>query len=281
MLKAQLLLTGSLEVLSEVVALLSENGYEDAFDNGPAPHAVVPTQGGIMPAASPQPVITPAIAAAGAAAGVELDATGLPWDERIHSSSKSKKAGGIWTKRKNLAAGVYEAVEAELRAQYPNVPNAGAASAPMAQPVVAAIPVAEPIPMPVATPVMAPQPEPVMQQPVPMAAAPVPPAQPLPVAAPVMAPQPTPVAAPVQQPAGPPSTLHELMTALTPLMDPAQGGRVTSEYLIQCLNELNTAYAPHLNGAVIGNLVDIAGFPTLPLAGYVWQLFQRDGHVPA
>jgi len=45
-----------------------------------------------------------------------VDAAGLPWDERIHSSSKALLTDGTWRQRRNLAPGLKEQVEAELRA---------------------------------------------------------------------------------------------------------------------------------------------------------------------
>lgn len=44
-----------------------------------------------------------------------VDAAGLPWDERIHSSSKALLTDGTWRQRRNLAPGLKEQVEAELR----------------------------------------------------------------------------------------------------------------------------------------------------------------------
>ncbi len=53
-----------------------------------------------------------------AASSDVVDKAGLPWNERIHSSSRNFNADGTWRKRKNLEkAGVdVAAVEAELRA---------------------------------------------------------------------------------------------------------------------------------------------------------------------
>lgn len=46
---------------------------------------------------------------------IEVDFDGIPWDARIHSSTKTKTVSGTWTKRKRLADGVYETVLAELK----------------------------------------------------------------------------------------------------------------------------------------------------------------------
>ena len=47
----------------------------------------------------------------------ELDAAGLPWDERIHAKTRAKKVNGHWRGRRNLDAGTLESVTAEIRAQ--------------------------------------------------------------------------------------------------------------------------------------------------------------------
>jgi len=70
------------------------------------------------------PGVAPAAAAAApqnttpapTATGVELDSTGLPWDERIHSGAKSKTAKGVWTKRKGCDDATFNSVSAQLRA---------------------------------------------------------------------------------------------------------------------------------------------------------------------
>ena len=46
----------------------------------------------------------------------QVDSAGFPWDERIHSSTKSKKDDGTWTARRGAKDQV-AAVEAELRAK--------------------------------------------------------------------------------------------------------------------------------------------------------------------
>lgn len=47
---------------------------------------------------------------------VERDSAGLPWDQRIHSSSKEKNADGSWRARRNVDATTRAKVEAELKA---------------------------------------------------------------------------------------------------------------------------------------------------------------------
>lgn len=48
--------------------------------------------------------------------GAELDANGLPWDVRIHSSSKNKNADNTWRYLRGGDVDLRAAVEAELRA---------------------------------------------------------------------------------------------------------------------------------------------------------------------
>lgn len=47
---------------------------------------------------------------------VELDSEGLPWDKRIHASTKTKIASGVWKLARGVEPNIVEAVKAELRA---------------------------------------------------------------------------------------------------------------------------------------------------------------------
>lgn len=49
-------------------------------------------------------------------ASAELDSKGLPWDKRIHSSSRAKVADGSWRKVRGVDDALVAQVEAELRA---------------------------------------------------------------------------------------------------------------------------------------------------------------------
>lgn len=51
-------------------------------------------------------------------ANAELDKDNLPWDARIHASTKTKTQKGMWTRKKGLADSTYDAIVAELRQQY-------------------------------------------------------------------------------------------------------------------------------------------------------------------
>jgi len=54
----------------------------------------------------------------------DVDAEGLPWDGRIHSSSKGINQDGTWRKRKGVAKETVAQVEAELRSTVDVAPPA-------------------------------------------------------------------------------------------------------------------------------------------------------------
>lgn len=53
-----------------------------------------------------------------AGAAVELDADGIPWDERIHASTKTKTKADVWTKKRNVDEVLYGQIHAELQEQH-------------------------------------------------------------------------------------------------------------------------------------------------------------------
>jgi len=79
---------------------------------------------GEAPALTPAPALAPTTAPNGA----ELDAEGLPWDARIHSSAKGKLNNGTWKVARNIPADKVAQVKAELRAAV------GAAAIPVGSP---------------------------------------------------------------------------------------------------------------------------------------------------
>lgn len=101
-----------------------------AFGGQPTPPVPVP-----VPAApsTPTAATAPIAAPAASPAGVVVDAAGLPWDARIHSSNKAFVADGTWRQRRGTAPELLAQVEAELR-QTMGLP-APAAAAPVAPPV--------------------------------------------------------------------------------------------------------------------------------------------------
>lgn len=78
----------------------------------PAPPAADPVPLPVPPA--PVAVVPPPPVSNGADP-VSLDAEGLPWDERIHSSSKNRTAKDVWARRRNTPDETWEAVRAVLK----------------------------------------------------------------------------------------------------------------------------------------------------------------------
>lgn len=87
-------------------------------DGVPMPPSVVS-----VPAPPSTAPVAPAVPSTSAPSG-ELDVNGLPWDERIHASSKTRNVDGSWRQRRNLSPVTLETVTAELRARAANPGNA-------------------------------------------------------------------------------------------------------------------------------------------------------------
>lgn len=124
---------------------LVEAGYAEWVNPAPKPTAA--------PGASAGPVPAPPAAPAPADASTSLDKDGLPWDERIHSSSKAiNQTDGLWRKKRGVSDELVAEVEAELRGLMGNAPASGAGapippSAPIAP---ASVPVPPSAPAPAA-----------------------------------------------------------------------------------------------------------------------------------
>ena len=103
------------EVFGGPLAPSMSPGAEASTSAPPPPVATAPTTTTLGVASSAAP-----------AASVELDSKGLPWDERIHASTKSKLASGEWKNKRGVPPERVTSVEAELRA------SLGAAPAPLA-----------------------------------------------------------------------------------------------------------------------------------------------------
>lgn len=91
---------------------------------------------------------TPATAPTG-----ERDKDGIPWDERIHASTKTTNKDGTWTRRRNTPDETFDAVMAELKqantqrtleAAQGMVPTPPAPSAPSAPAVAPSVPLPPP-----------------------------------------------------------------------------------------------------------------------------------------
>ena len=83
-------------------------------NNPPVPKPPLPPPD--APAESEQAPPPPPTASTDSA---ELDANGLPWDMRIHASTKTKMKDGKWKYRRGLAGNVRQDVEAELKGAVP------------------------------------------------------------------------------------------------------------------------------------------------------------------
>jgi hypothetical protein len=83
---------------------------EQAFGAAQVTHSEAP-DGDAAPGHVASPVSPPAAPA--------LDAEGLPWDERIHSSNHKQSANGVWMKRRGVLPDVDAQVRSELRQTYP------------------------------------------------------------------------------------------------------------------------------------------------------------------
>lgn len=213
-----------------------------------------------------------------------VDANGLPWDERIHASTKTQKSDGSWTGRRGAPKGAeYDAIVAELRARVASQP----APAPIAQPM--PMPSPQPIPaMPMMAPNAAPMPHAVAPMPMPApvgmepaggVAAPVysPPPMPEQVAPqPVQQPAPAPVAQPMQTAvAQATGTLDfaQFMQHLSGQMSKRDGAGaplVHADYLAAITAEISTAFGQQLSA-----ITDIANNPHM--INFAVQAMTRDG----
>lgn len=176
--------------------------------------------------------------------GSGLDADGLPWDERIHSSSKKRGRDGTWNKRRGGPKGEeLAAIEAELRAGLTEAP--AAPQAPTAPP---------PPPMPAAP--VAPPPVPPVP-PVPQAPSAPPPPVPT---APAPEPAPAAPAAQPEQPAAPAPTADMDFPTFMSQIGPKLGegeGQIGAQYLAEVCQSLgmNTMTDLALKPEQIGPMV--------------------------
>lgn len=122
------------------------------------------------PASDGYPVATEEKAAPGRVVGPnERDTAGIPWDERIHASTKTTNKDGTWTRRRNTPDEVFDKVMAELKAANtamtlaaaegltapaptPEPPAAPSAAEAFTPPAVPVPPVPVPVPQPPAPP---------------------------------------------------------------------------------------------------------------------------------
>lgn len=115
----------------------SSAGAESSTTAPAAAPASTTTSSETAPPAPASPQTTaetaPADAAPAHAPAVELDARGLPWDARIHSSSRAKLKNLEWKLVRGVDPALVATVEAELRAVMAPAPSATAATNPDAE----------------------------------------------------------------------------------------------------------------------------------------------------
>jgi len=191
--------------------------------------------------------------------GTGLDVEGLPWDARIHSSSKKKTAKGVWVSVRNSPKGAeLAAIKDELRGMIQQPLPMPAVSEPV-QPVAVPMPAVD-----TSTSLMMPAPVP-MPVPMPAVSEPVQPSMPVTMQP---APIPMPVASEPVAPVEAPAALVPLATAavlewdfakLMGVLGPKIGaGAITTDYLVQVcqkygLNAVtDTAQKPEVIPQLIG-----------------------------
>lgn len=192
--------------------------------------------------ANPAPIVSDYVDGS----GLGVDAEGLPWDERIHSSNKKRTAKNIWVARRNVSDETYKAVVAELRG---GVPAAPVVSTPPAPPVVAPA---------VENPADAFASIPAHLRP---PAAPAAPLNPIVPAAPVV---PTPPAPPVVATA---KNIGDLITRIQGLF---ASGNADQQYIIGLQQRIGTQF-----GLTVNSIVDIQSRPDA--IEYAFQLIAADG----
>ncbi len=189
------------------------------------------------------------------------DSSGMPWDDRIHASTKGTNEDGTWRKKRKVDSALVAAVEAELRGQ-PAAPAAMPVPAPISMPTAIPMPMAPAaIPMPMAAPEAA-----LMAMPV---AQPAPAPMPVPMAAPIPMPAPAPAPAPAPVPDA--MDFAGFMAHLTGKMQTQQ---ITSDDLVALVQQINAAFTPH-GHAALGAITDLQS--DQQKLTYAVQLLQMQG----
>jgi len=112
------------------------------FGQQQAPQAQQVPPAPLAPPAPPAVAAVPTIPQASATTQ-ELDATGLPWDARIHAETKSKNKDGTWRSKRNMDKAFMATIELQLR-QAMGAPAAPAVATAASSPAVTAAPAAAP-----------------------------------------------------------------------------------------------------------------------------------------
>lgn len=114
--------------IPEVLAVMQAMGFDKPKTDAPASIGIAdlsklpatdPALLAQLAAAMPPPVIPPAalLLSPPPSGAVEFDSKGLPWDERLHSSKKTKNADGSFKRKKGVDDATFEKIAAELRAR--------------------------------------------------------------------------------------------------------------------------------------------------------------------
>ncbi len=116
----QLILAGTPEVAAPLAPPAPGTAVAAALPTAPVVMlATFPAPSVPLPPAMPAPMAAAPMAPAAPttlASGVELDSTGLPWDERIHASTKTKLVSGEWKAKRGINdEALVKSIEAELR----------------------------------------------------------------------------------------------------------------------------------------------------------------------
>jgi len=110
----QTLDTPSIPITSGIVEKGNPFVLQTATPAVPSPIPMPPVSVQTVPSAT---VPTPPTAATQPATTVQLDSEGLPWDKRIHASTRTKRVGDdTWKLMKGVDKALVEQVKAELRA---------------------------------------------------------------------------------------------------------------------------------------------------------------------
>jgi hypothetical protein len=193
------------------------------------------------------------------AAPPAFDKAGIPWDERIHASTKGMNQDGTWKRRRNTADVTYNIVMAELQAK------ATAGQQPAAAPQVPASPVGIVDQGPVVIPAAAPVPAPPMAAPA--AVAPAVPSAPAIPAAPAVPAAPAPVAA-VAEPAPVAETAPAPGMSFTTFMPKIAQAMATGKFTAAQLDAWITTPAP--DGWGMTNISQFQADPVKTEQFYGW-----------
>lgn len=187
---------------------------------------------------------------AGVADGAPTDKDGIPWDARIHATTQTKTAKGVWKRLKGISDELYDAVKAELKAS-------NAAPSPNA---FAGVPVTQGAPSAVASTLDR------LEQTMGVKTPPPPP--------PAAAPTP---AAPAPAPAPAPTVVNpndRSFNAFTQKMGRLYGGNhVSPDYGNNLVSRINSDWKAF--GKQINTITDVANDEQL--LDYVWKMLEVDG----